>query len=656
MNASSPGEERGDDGRDSVVAAETAVESLPEATSQWLAERRIRRELLEAVPDAVLLIGFDGYEEGRILDANTLAATSHGYEREDLIGRSIGLLDSREDAIRVGERIAALRQRGNLCFQVTHRRRDGSVFPVEVHARVANISGRKCIVSFNRDITERNRVAAQLRATEVQLTLAAQASRVGFWNWELGSGRITYNPKWQETVGFGDGPAGETFDAWANRVHPDDLPLALAAIRRHLDGNSPDYSTEYRLRFADDQYRWILARGEMVTADGGRMTGLVGCHIDITAQKLAERERTEVSERMSRMQRLEAMGTLAGGIAHDFNNILAIISGNVELALLDQPPPETRSALDEIAQAGQRARALVRQVLAFSRNEAPQLATVELRPLLEEAVRLLRGTIPRSIDLVLDAPTTELAARADSDQLVQVIINLGTNAWHAIGEGPGTITIRAAAADEHEIELVVADDGRGISEQTRERVFEPFFTTKPKGQGSGLGLSVVHGIIESHEGHIEVESNEGQGTTFRIGLPRATLEPAPVIADTTVRATPHVLLVDDEPSLLDTLRRGLERRDFTVTAHTSPIAALTALEDGLTCDLLVTDHDMPEISGVELAGAVRRSRPELPILLCSGFLPGTAIDDPTKVGVDRTLAKPVLPSELGNAILAMLST
>ena len=364
------------------------------------------------------------------------------------------------------------------------------------------------------------------------------------------------------------------------------------------------------------------------------------------------------------------MGTLAGGIAHDFNNILSIIGGNVELAMMATDDPPLVESLDEIHKASKRAESLVRQVLSFSREEAPERQRVELGTIVKEAARLTRSTTPQRVTIQTDIDADIPATFADPEQLHQVLVNLGTNAFHAIGDGSGQVTFRvtsgplpkhlmadqATANDTTFAILEVTDDGEGMSEERRSRIFEPFFTTKQTGKGTGLGLSVVHGIIKTHEGVIDVDSTPGVGTTFRIYLPPHTETQSPTPMQTPLPSGEglHVLLVDDEPNLLRVLTRGLERLGFQVTALDDPKAAIEAIRAAPDrFDAFVTDYDMPGLNGIESTRLIRELRQDLPILLCSGFMDTDATDEANEAGVSLLLTKPIRAKHLAETICSV---
>ncbi len=363
---------------------------------------------------------------------------------------------------------------------------------------------------------------------------------------------------------------------------------------------------------------------------------------DLTGRKKMEAHRAVLEAQLRESQKMQAMGTLAGGIAHDFNNILSAILGNVELAKGDLPEGSGAGiSLDEIGKAGRRARDLVRQILTFSRNEPTQRAPVALAEVVAETERLLRVTLPPGIELNIQMQEGLPPVMADATQVEQALLNLCTNAIHAIGDVRGTVTVDVALAhpDQRTCErlgiapgsyatLAVRDSGTGMDAGTIERIFEPFFTTKVVGQGTGLGLAVVHGVMRTHQGATDVQSTPGQGSTFTLYFPAAVdaanlpsgkseRRNAPAVAG----AGHHVMYVDDDKALVFLVERLLQRRGFRVTGFSDPREAEQALRDNPQLwDLLVTDYNMPGYSGLDLARQARAIRPDLPVALASGYV------------------------------------
>ena len=396
---------------------------------------------------------------------------------------------------------------------------------------------------------------------------------------------------------------------------------------------------------------------------------------------------------------MEAIGTLAGGIAHDFNNVLATILGNVELARQDlSASPLALESLEEIRKAGSRARDLVQQILSFSRRQPTERKPTALAPVVEEAVRLLRATLPARLTLEVHCDAEVPAVLADGNQVEQVLINLTTNAMQAIRSGPGrigirldTVTLDAALAKSHPalgamharrpgpaVRIAVTDDGEGMDAATLGKVFEPFFTTRAVNEGTGLGLSVVHGIVKGHEGAIVVESEPGKGSTFTVYLPaaeamddRAAQVSAPGVGKSAgaKSAEPggmgsveagggrHILYVDDDESLVFLVDRLLKRRGFRVSGFTDQRAALDALRaDPALFDLVVTDYNMPGMSGLDVAREVRAIRADLPVAVASGFVDEALRAQADAAGVRELIFKADAAEDLCEAFARLART
>ena len=366
---------------------------------------------------------------------------------------------------------------------------------------------------------------------------------------------------------------------------------------------------------------------------------------DLTGRKKAEAHRSELEAQLRESHKMQAVGTMAGGIAHDFNNILGAILGNVELAKADcgSGSPALESLL-EIEKAGRRARDLVRQILTFSRNEPPRRTAVPVAEVMHDTERLLRVTLPPAIDLHMHLPKGLPPVLADPTQVEQALLNLCTNAIHAIGQARGTVKVDAVLAPPDQrlcerlglpagdyVAISVQDNGPGMDAATLERVFEPFFTTKPVGQGTGLGLSVVHGVMRTHAGAVDVHSAPGQGSRFTLYFPVAEASVpaaemhaparAPATAHAPQQQSYHVMYVDDDQALVFLVQRLLRRRGYRVSGFNDPHAAADALRAAPhDYHLLVTDYNMPGYSGVDLLQEVRTIRPDLPVALASGHV------------------------------------
>ena len=396
---------------------------------------------------------------------------------------------------------------------------------------------------------------------------------------------------------------------------------------------------------------------------------------DLTAHKEAQRQQEALELQLRASQKMQAMGTMAGGIAHDFNNILSAILGNTELAKQDSTPdsPALPSLL-EIEKAGKRARDLVRQILTFSRNEAPKRAPVRLAELVADTERLVRVTLPAHVQFSLLPGDTEATVLADATQVEQALLNLCTNAVLAVGANPGHVSVEVRSlelAPEHAatlglesgpyVRVAVHDTGVGMDAPTQQRIFEPFFTTRQVGQGTGLGLSVVHGVMRSHQGAIEVHSTPGQGSTFSLYFPASTRVKSVQAAIENIATTnaagqgQRVLYVDDDEALVFLVRRVLTCKGFEVHTFTSPQDALAWLQqDPQRVDLLVTDYNMPGTSGVELLRAVKALRPELPVALASGYVTPDIEHNALAHGAAALIHKPNDVSELCDTVQRLL--
>lgn len=418
---------------------------------------------------------------------------------------------------------------------------------------------------------------------------------------------------------------------------------------------------------------WAVCNAYPENNAQGGLRHVVLTFIDITPLKNAQAQQKHLQAQLAQSQKMEALGTLAGGVAHDFNNILAAILGNADLARQDLPPDSaSRESLHEISTAARRGRELVRQILAFSRQQPVERTRVNVCTVLAESCTLLRGALPPQVELVQSCAPDTLSIEADATQIGQVVVNLCTNAIHALDGRPGRIECVVDALPGHSsllppelakacvqlgveaVRLRVSDNGCGMAEAVRNRMFEPFFTTKPVGRGTGLGLPVVLGIVQVHGGAIEVDTEPGRGTTFTLYFPAApelpdapgetssahnrvepvtmdSIPPVPssatsplsdhAMAEDPTAVPPHILYLDDDDTLVFLVRRLLERRGYRVTALTSQTEAIDAVRASPNgFQLLLTDFNMPGMSGLEVAKAVLEINPQLPVAVASGYI------------------------------------
>ena len=393
------------------------------------------------------------------------------------------------------------------------------------------------------------------------------------------------------------------------------------------------------------------------------------------ARRTAEEDRTRVEAQLRQAQKMEALGTLAGGIAHDFNNILGIIVGYTEMARWDAGEDSAaKSHLMEVLKAAERAKDLVQQILAFSRRSEQERRPIQVGLIVKEAMKMLRASLPSTINIKVNVASRAIVS-ADPTQIHQVLMNLCTNAAHAMSDnggvlevaltdvrvGPESIMPHSDVRPGPFVKLTVEDTGCGMDPAILDRIFDPFFTTKEPGVGTGLGLSVVHGIVKSHGGAIEVESSPGRGTTFQVLLP--TMECTPGLeteaAGPLPRGRERILVVDDEPALAMAAKQMLERLGYRVDYRTSGIEALDTFRLQLTegpFDLVITDMTMPDLTGTDLARELLALQPALPILLCTGFSEKMNAEKAKSLGIQGFLMKPVIMSELARMIREVLDT
>ncbi len=406
---------------------------------------------------------------------------------------------------------------------------------------------------------------------------------------------------------------------------------------------------------------------------GGALRYVILVHLDFTARARADEERKKLQEQLQQAQRMEAIGTLAGGIAHDFNNILTGIIGYTDLYINEvRDRPEVHHGMKQVLQAGNRAKDLITQILTFSRMTNKEKIPIKLEPVVNEIVKFMRASLPTTIEIRKDVGAVSGAVMADPTQMHQVLMNLCTNAGFAMKDTGGllTIVLRESTVtpedlDRHPalkpgryLQVTVRDTGCGISEENLGRIFDPYFTTKEKGEGTGLGLAVVHGIVKDHGGEIDVESKPGQGTVFRIYLP--LMEAKAVDEKKTADVMPmgkgeRILFVDDEKIAVQLSREMFEKLNYRVTATGDPVQALELFrKESGAFDLVITDKTMPHMTGFDLTRAVRDIRADIPVLICSGFQEQGDQEKLSALGIGRMLMKPIPMKVLAGAVRDIL--
>ena len=563
------------------------------------------------------------------------------------------------------------------------RRADGTYDWVHGRGRVVrDEQGRAAqMIGATVDITGRKNTGEALREREQRWLLALEGSNTGAWDWDVPSATVIYARRWKHILGYEEDEVGNTLEDWERLVHPDDLDAARRAVEAIASGRTSEYQTEHRLLCKDGSWKWTADRGTTIERlPDGRPKRVVGALIDISDRKQAEADRAHLQSQLMQAQKMEAIGQLTGGIAHDFNNILGIIMGNVDLAMMHARSDHGASVIEYLAgiqEAGERARDLVKKMLVFSRRRGDSDAKpIALQGIVTEVKTILARTFPSGIQIAEHIDPDAPLVRIDPTDIHQALLNLAINARDAIGEhGRIDVTLRyrrktaelcSACRDDvrgEYVELTVSDTGAGIAAEDQARIFEPFFTTKEMGKGSGMGLSMVHGIVHKAGGHILVDTVPGAGTSVRmLFVPAAEgtgEEALPKARRTLTRAATgrRVLLVDDEPALATILARTLENAGYRVRVFTDSEEALQTFRAAPDdYDVLVTDQTMPGLSGDKLACAVMEEKPGIPVILCTGF--SSKIDEETAIalGITRFLPKPVSTIQLIQAVHQALTT
>jgi PAS domain S-box-containing protein len=643
-----------------------AVEALRRSESRWRLAGRLARlgGWHYEAPQGPLAFST---ELGELLGAGGLHALTPDEARQLLPGASNERWQHQIEACLVG----------GAAFDVELEASsvDGRLVHLRVLGEGIRDAGNRLIAVEGavQDITERKLGEASLRAAQSELAATLAAVPDLLFDVDL-RGRIfaQHSPNTQLLL--------MSPREFMGRLLDEVLPAEAAAVahsalqQAHAVGHSS--GLQYELTLAGGR-RWFELSVSRRAVPPGELPRFIVLARDVTERKQSEAERRALERQLREAQKMESIGTLAGGIAHDFNNILAAILGNVALASEDLPSAHAaRSSLDQIRRAGLRARSLVQQILTFSRRQPNELVGQSLRPVVEETVALLRATLPAWVRLQTVLPDAPVQVQADATQLQQVVMNLCTNAWHALPEGRGHIEVglealsadAAAALQLGDLpagpcaHVWVRDTGCGMEASLVERIFDPFFTTKPPGHGTGLGLSVVHGIVRGHLGVVQVQSKLGEGSTFHVYLP--AVAPAPFdegqgggpVDDAAGGVGQHVIYVDDDEVMVLMVQRLLQRAGYRVTTCTAPAQLLALLrEQPALGDLVVSDYNMPEMSGLELAIELARLRPALPVVISSGYIADELRQQARAVGVRALLKKENTLEELPGLVQQVLA-
>lgn len=637
-----------------ITARKQAEDALVQSEATY-------RALIDGMKETVWVVDANG----KFIDVNRTASDLLHYSREELLIMGPRDIDANITEAMIRQRQSSLDQNRIRIFETTHIRKDGERIPVEIQSTRVTYQGQAATLSIARNITERKQAEAALQKSETMNRLLAAVVRQASEAIVITdlTGAIEYvNPAHTAMSGY-----------LATELMGLTLPLlqqaeAVDTAQRTpwatVQQNETWHGRTLAQRKDGSHYHTDVTLFPIHDAEG-RISNYCQIAHDISHE-------LELERHLNQSQRLETIGTLAGGIAHDFNNILMPIMGYAELAATKLPATNPlQTDIQQILNGAQRARELVRQMLTFSRQHEQQRRPLYLHIVIEEALKLLRPALPSTIVIRQSLEPACQQVLADATQLHQVLVNLCTNAFHAMEAAGGVLTItleqvvidgtlaqRYPSLQQKEYaRLTVSDTGIGMDSATLERIFEPFFTTKPVDRGTGLGLSVAHGIVRSHDGALLAQSTLGQGSSFQIYLPifvdEAALESehgAPA-----VRGQERILLVDDEPTITEIMKELLEWQGYQAEAYNSSLEALSIFRQfPQKFDLVLSDLTMPGMTGVELAGQLQQVRAGIPIIIITGY--GNQLDEKTQKrnGIRHVASKPIRIDELAPLIRQVL--
>jgi PAS domain S-box-containing protein len=554
-----------------------------------------------------------------------------------------------------GEKIS-----GPVIVEVESYRRDGSTVWLEnsvsaIRGQNGQLTG---LLGIGRDLTERKKVEARLRESEAKYRLLVENTRDAIYTLNR-EGLITFvSPSIMLLTGYRPDEVLER--PLQGFILPEDQPLFAGCLAEAAD--EQEGSADLRIIRKDGGTCWVYAATAPIVEEG-KVVGLQGTLTDISERKRNEAETLRLEEQLRQAQKMEAIGTLAGGIAHDFNNILSPLVGFTEILIKDLPDDHPFQPNAEIMlSAALRARDLVQQILTFSRKLESEIKPIRVQQIIRESIKLLRSSIPTNIEIRDRIDTDCGPVNADPTKIHQVIMNLATNAYHAMEENGGQLTVTLEAVRINEKDpaftkllpgkyalLSVADTGIGIRKGDIGKIFDPYYTTKETGKGTGLGLSVVHGIVEEFGGQIMIESEPEHGTRIDIYLP--VIENADerelIVQEVSPAGTEHILLVDDEAAIIRMEEEMLRRLGYRITTRTSSIEAYEAFKANPDrFDLVLTDMTMPNMTGVQLARKMKAVRNSIPIIICTGYRDRINDEKCRALGIQGYLMKPLVMNEL----------
>lgn len=651
-----------------VVKAEELKEEIDERKQ---VSRRLQkseqnyREIFDATDEAILI--HDG-STGAILDVNLATQQMFGHSYAKILELTVEDISAGSPPYSSEEAYAYIKKavkEGPQNFEWLCRRSNGELFWGGVTLKSSEIGGYGRVISVIRDISVSKETEKKLIESEEKYRQLFENANEGMAVIQDGVFKF-FNPKTLMILGYEVSELQSK--PFLEIVHQEDWGTASRLHQEKLQKNENSNLYKIRILAKDESEKYVESKSLIINWEGQPASLLF--FTDITQRHLAELKQKKLESQLRQAQKMEAIGTLAGGVAHDFNNILAGIFGYTQLAQINIGEHEKlQRDLNQILSSAVRAKDLVQQILMFSRQAETELKPIQPHLVLQEALKLLRASIPASIEIREDIANT-YKILADPTQLHQIVMNLGTNAYHAMREdkaGVLSVSLKREELEKKELAmeslsmkagsyilLQISDTGMGMSKDIIERIFDPYFTTKPKEEGTGLGLSVVHGIVENYGGTISVYSEPGHGSTFKVYFPSIStegkgLQYTPEVPVPT--GTERIMVIDDDANVVETMSGMLTNLGYQVTSHTKSPEAIEDFEKRPEkFDLVITDMTMPHISGIEVGERLHSKRKELPIILCTGFSERINEKKYKEYGFEKYLMKPVIMKDLAIAV------
>ena len=639
--------------------------------ARWLSEKNYR-EIFNATSEAIFL---HNRETGEILDVNETVRDLFGYSYEEVLGLKVVDLSSGEPSFSQQEAIRKIRkavEEGPQFFDWRCKRKNGEYFWASVSLKNTQIGGQGRVLAVIRDISDRKESEKALQENDFRLNAIFNHRFQLTGLLDQDGIVLMLNQTACDMVGKDSAElVGKYFWELPHWSHSEELQDNVReGIKQVQQGKNISFETTHP--DSKDDLHHIDFSMTPIKDEEGNVIFIVPEGQDITEKKNIENKRIALERQLQQTQKMEAIGTLAGGIAHDFNNILSVMMGNAEVTLFDLPEDSpVRYSIDQVVKAGHRATDLVKQILAFSRQSEAELRPVSVSLIAKEVMKLMRSSLPSTIEIRQKIVAEKDSVMADPTQIHQILMNLCTNARHAMREKGGILDVSLtdmhldseSAADYPELEpgqflrLTVSDTGHGMTPEIMERIFDPYFTSKEKDVGTGLGLSVVDGIVKSFKGSISVKSEPEKGTRFDVlfpcvdmgaEAPAQEIEPIP-------RGTERIMFIDDEAAICDLGKRMLQNLGYRVDIKSSAIEALEAFRTHPErYDLVITDLHMPKMTGDRLTKVLLDIRPDIPVILCTGFSERITEETVKDMGIKGFVMKPIVMREIAELIRNVL--